>query len=70
MIEMVLHDKVLNYVLVPKDGELLLKRRLLLLSDVEFKQTCVNVVHNFEEVVAEGNVDPRTVDELVKCVIV
>lgn len=70
VIKMVLLDELLYDVFVPKDGELLLQRGLLLLSNVKFNEWSVNVLHNFEEVEWESDVDPRTTYEFGQWVLI
>ena len=67
---MVLLDELFYDVFVPKDGELLLQRGFLLLSTVKFNEWSVNVLHNFEEIEWESDVDPRTAYEFGQWVLI
>ncbi len=66
VVNVVLLDQFLDDVLVPKDRELLLYRRLLLLSYVEFNNRGMNVLHHLVLIEGESDVNAGAVDKLIE----
>ena len=69
VLNMILFNKFFNDILIPKYRELLLKRWFLFLSNIQFNQWGVNVLHNFEQVERKGNVNVWTVYKLIQWVL-
>ena len=70
VIEVVLHDVILNDVFVSEDGKLLLQRRLLLLCNVQLKQTRMNVVHDLKEIERVADMNAWAVHKLVQSIVI
>jgi hypothetical protein len=63
-------NKVLYDLLVAKDGKLLLERGLLFEGYVKLEKGLMDVVHHFEKVERESNVDVGWVYELIERIII
>lgn len=70
VLSVILNDVLLDDVFVSEDGELLLEGGLFLNSDIQLHKRGMNVLHNFEKVKSEGDVDRRRVNELIESVFV
>ena len=70
MLLMILLYVVLYDVFVPEYCELLLQRRFFLNGDVKFDQGGMDVAHDFEEVISEGDMDGWRIDELVESIFI
>ena len=70
VLSVILNDVLLDDVFVSEDGELLLERGLFLDGDIQLHKRGMNVLHNFEKVEGEGDVDRGRVNELVEGVFV
>lgn len=70
VVEVVLLDILLDDVLVPENGELLLKRGLFLLCNVQLDKRSVYVLHDLEKVERERYVYAWAVDELVQRILI
>jgi hypothetical protein len=66
VVNMILLNKFFYNVFVSKDGELLLNRRFLFLSNVQFYNGGMNVFHHFVLIEGESDVDTGTIDELIE----
>lgn len=70
VLSVILNDVLFDDVFVSEDGELLLEGGLFLNSDIQLHKRGMNVLHNFEKVKSEGDVDRRRVNELIESVFV
>ena len=70
MLLMILLYVVQHDVLVPVYCELLLQGRLFLNGDVKFDQRGMEVKHDLEEIISEGDMDGRRIDELVESIFI
>ena len=55
VLDMILFDELFDYVLIPEDCELLLQRWLFLLSNIQFNNGCMNILHYL--ILIEGECD-------------
>ena len=70
VIEVILLDELFDDVFVPKNGKLLLQRRLLLLGYVELDDRSVNVLHDLVLIERECDVNAGAVYELVQRLLI
>ena len=66
MVNVILLNKFFYNVFVSKDGELLLNRRFLFLSDIQFYNGGMNVLHHFILIKGERDVYTGAIDELIE----
>jgi hypothetical protein len=66
MVNVILLNKFFYNVFVSKDGELLLDRRFLFLSYIQFYNGCMNILHHFILIKGECDVYTGAIDELIE----